>query len=69
MTPLDYEASQLSPAERLEEKERIIKILMQQAFVEDLSEREQQFVEDMRVVTVVSPKQLAWLRRIKDKLL
>ena len=65
---LDFESSQLTPSERVEEKDRIIKII-EDLDTNLLSQTELDFVTSIEAATVVSPKQLAWLRRIKDKML
>jgi len=67
---LDMECSQLTPDERLAEKNRIIMILETQGPSWDAySQKEEEFLDQMKMALTVSPKQLAWLRAIKDKML
>lgn len=61
----DLSECTLTPAERMEEAERIVTMI--QSVYNQLSEREQSFIESLQ--TSCSVKQLFWLRDIKDKYL
>lgn len=61
----DLSECTLTPAERLEEAEKIIKILIDNNI--ELTPKEESFVQGMQ--TSCSVKQLFWLRDIKDKYL
>jgi len=65
---LDFEGSQLSPDERVTEKNLIMRMI-EGASQDTLSERETAFLSDMELAIVVTPRQLAWLRQIKDKVM
>ncbi len=53
---------------RMDEKNRLIKIIRDFVSADDMSPKEQGFVEQMEnEETYVSPKQLLWLRDIKDR--
>ena len=66
---LDLVISTLTPEERVAEKNRILKILESLSGSNNFSERELDFMSDMEDATRVSPKQLKWLRDIKEKYL
>lgn len=60
--------STLTPDERREEANRIIKILVEMDYNPDEGSREEDFLNQMTEFNrPVSEKQLDWLRRIKDK--
>lgn len=61
----DLSECTLTPAERMEEATRII--FMLQDYYDELSEKEQAFIESLQ--TSCSVKQLFWLRDIKDRVL
>jgi hypothetical protein len=58
-----------SPADRLEERDRILKIFEDNETFGQLTQKEQEFIESIGTALAVSPKQLFWLRDIKDKYL
>jgi hypothetical protein len=66
--PLDYSFSTLTPDERVAEKDRILDMLKSNS-EEDFSRNEWTFICDMESAQSCSPKQLLWLRNIKDKYL
>lgn len=68
---LDFNPSTLTADERVSEKDRILRILFEDVGIVDniITESESKFLNDMEDATSVSPAQLNWLRRIKDKYL
>lgn len=62
----DLSECTLSPDERVEEKDRLIKML---EGVTDFTASEIKFLESIESSGYVSVKQLFWLRDIKDKYL
>lgn len=55
--------------DRRNEASRIIQILSEGIEFNDMLQKEQDFVGQMQMGSIVSPKQLFWLRDIKDKYL
>lgn len=59
-----------TPEARRAEASRIVKIIAENCNVEEMQANEQKFIEQMSdEYAGVSPKQLAWMRTIKDKYL
>lgn len=56
-----------TPERRREEADNLLKML--EGVGEQMTEKEQEFVGDMSLQTWCSPKQLLWLRDLKDKYL
>ena len=55
--------------DRRAEADRIIQILSENIEFEELAPNEQKFIGNMQEGSAVSPKQLFWLRDIKDRCL
>lgn len=55
--------------DRRSEADRILELLAAYVPLEDMTDKEQEFVDNMQDDRPVSAKQLFWLRDIKDKYL
>ena len=66
---IDFNVTTLTADERLAEMERILNMLRDEQYVDQMTDKEKDFCSDMWTSTSCSPAQLNWLRRIKDKYL
>jgi hypothetical protein len=69
MSPLDWQGSQLTADERLSEARRLLDLITHEGTPDTFTDTERGFLEDMDTAEAVSPKQLAWLRRLRERLL
>lgn len=63
----DLSESTLTPDERLAEKDRILRKLLERVSPDQLEENERKFIWQMDNAKSVSPKQIFWLRDIAEK--
>jgi hypothetical protein len=68
MSPLTQESGGTNE-ERIAEKDKIVDMIDRQVDWESMTDNEQRFIEKITDAQYVSPKQLFWLRDIKDKYL
>jgi len=63
----DLSQSTLTEDERVAEKDRILRQLLERITVSQMTEREAEFIGKMDDARSVSPKQLFYLRDLNDK--